>query len=99
MWKNLPPTNEEIFKRAITIYGENMQELVAIEEFAELTKALIKRMRKISPDEYEESVLEELVDCEIMIEQLKIIGKVNKAEFETIKKEKLLRLEKRLDSL
>ena len=76
---------------AIQAWGEESQELMAIEECAELTKALCKISRGGSADD----VIEEIADVQIMLEQMKIIfGEENVRHAE---EKKLQRLEFRLN--
>lgn len=56
----------------IDAYGTKSQEDVAIEEMAELQKAIIKH-RRYTGDETRAEIIDEIADVEIMIEQLKII--------------------------
>ena len=53
-------------------YGTKSQEDVAIEEMAELQKAILKH-RRYTGDETRAEIIDEIADVEIMIEQLKII--------------------------
>jgi len=63
----------EILQDAIKHYGETMQQQVAIEEMAELTKELVKWARGDHSFERVAHVLEEIADVQIMLDQLKII--------------------------
>lgn len=56
----------------INSYGTRSQEDVAIEEMAELQKAILKH-RRYTGDETRAEIIDEIADVEIMIEQLKII--------------------------
>ena len=56
----------------INSYGTKSQEDVAIEEMAELQKAILKH-RRYTGDETRAEIIDEIADVEIMIEQLKII--------------------------
>jgi hypothetical protein len=53
-------------------YGTKKQQDIAIEELAELQKAIIKYRREPS-DKTKEAVVEEIADVKVMLEQLKII--------------------------
>lgn len=53
-------------------YGTKKQQDIAIEELAELQKAIIKYRREPS-DKTKEAVIEEIADVQVMLEQLKII--------------------------
>lgn len=75
-------------QKAIDTYGISAQVDVAIEEMAELTKALLK-VRRDGPIE---DVLEEMADTKIMLVQLEMIyGPVD-----GIVEQKLARLHERL---
>ena len=85
-----------LYQTAIKEWGECAQILVAIEEMAELTKALAKNFRS-DDAETVENVVEEIADVEIMMDQLRVIYKQRAAEtVDEIKKAKLNRLAKRL---
>lgn len=56
----------------INSYGTKSQEEVAIEEMAELQKAILKH-RRYTGDETRAEIIDEIADVEIMLEQLKII--------------------------
>lgn len=93
-------TEEEknkILVQAIATYGEESQINMAIEEMAELTKALCKLKRAEAPCEKDAAignVIEEMADVEITLEQLKII--VNH-DIEPMKRFKLQRLNQRIE--
>lgn len=53
-------------------YGTLNQKLIAIEEMAELQKAIVKTIRQNSK-ENTEAIIEEIADVQVMLEQLKII--------------------------
>ena len=56
----------------IDTYGTKNQEDIALEELAELQKAILKH-RRYNDKETELNILDEIADVEIMLEQLKII--------------------------
>ena len=56
----------------INSYGTKSQEDVAIEEMAELQKAILKH-RRYTGDQTRAEIIDEIADVEIMLEQLKII--------------------------
>lgn len=56
----------------INNYGTRVQQDIAIEELSELQKAIIK-YRRNPADDARESVIEEIADVQVMLEQLKII--------------------------
>lgn len=89
---------EKVYHEALKKWGANSQIGVAIEELAELIKALCKYPREVNGCSIE-SIAEEIADVEIMIEQLKIVfSNIEYGQFpqliEIYKKEKLTRLEK-----
>lgn len=92
-------TTEErraLLDRAITTYGAPAQMDMAVEEMAELTKALCKVKRVSCAAEAKaalENAVEEMADVQIMLDQLRIIfGRSTAEEY------KLERLKKRLDA-
>ena len=87
-----------LLDRAITAYGAPAQMDMAVEEMAELTKALCKVKRVSCAAEAKavlENVVEEMADVQIMLDQLRIIFDRSTAEAEEYKLE---RLKKRLDA-
>ena len=56
----------------INHYGTRIQQDIAIEELSELQKSIIKYRREPS-DKTKESVVEEIADVQVMLEQLKMI--------------------------
>ena len=99
---------EKIYHRAIEAYGEDMQVNIAIEEMAELIKAIIKYKRyvagrcSVQQQEYiqftkDAGIAEEIADVRIMLDQLELIFCV-KNEVDEIIHQKMDRLEKRLES-
>lgn len=62
----------KILEGAIDKYGKAAQTDMAIEEMAELTKALLKYRRYPSPLALE-SILEEMADVSIMLNQLQLM--------------------------
>ena len=84
----------DILNKAIETYGEHSQIDKAIEEMAELTKALLK-LRYCEKDFerqiVQDAVSEEMADVEIMLTQLHMIfGNTKKVEEYQIKKIKRL---------
>lgn len=94
-------TTEErraLLDRAITTYGAPAQMDMAVEEMAELTKALCKVKRVSCAAEAKavlENAVEEMADVQIMLDQLRIIFGHSTAEAE---EHKLERLKKHLDA-
>lgn len=92
--------DERIMRQAIETYGRQAQTDVAIEEMAELTKALLKT-RRVPDDDYAtqehacSNVIEEIADVSIMIDQLKIM--YGERYVNAVREQKLVRLESRLE--
>lgn len=90
-------TTEErrtLLERAITAYGAPAQMDMAVEEMAELTKALCKIKRAQAGCEVTAAignVIEEMADVQIMLDQLRIIFGRSTAEIEEDKLRRLLR--------
>ena len=80
-------------EKAINIYGKDMQLTVAVEELSELIKEICKHKRGA---DNREAIIEEVVDCEIMIMQLEIIFDIKQDEINRVAHAKLERLEKGL---
>ncbi|MCD6481912.1 MAG: hypothetical protein J7L31_06560 [Thermoplasmata archaeon] len=84
----------EIFKKAISKWGINAQVHMAIEEMAELIQVLMKYPRKENHSTLNE-VIEEIVDVDIMLEQLKMIfitdayAEIQYSEFRQLKLKRL----------
>lgn len=66
----------QILKSAIEKWGKDLQTEIAIEELAELIKALQKHKRNPSEDTLR-NVCEEIADVSIMIAQLNLIYPIN----------------------
>lgn len=81
-------------ERAIDVYGVDMQLTVAIEEFSELTKELCKSKRGA---DNRKAIIEEMADCYIMLKQLEIIYDIDPRDIAMIMKNKIHRLECRLE--
>lgn len=79
----------ETLKFIIQAYGENEQHVVAMEECAELIKAISKYLRTEDIDDIE-NLIEEIADVEIMLEQLKFIHNID-GSVKVIKDKKLKR--------
>lgn len=90
-------TTEErraLLDRAITTYGAPAQMDMAVEEMAELTKALCKIKRAQAGCEVTAAIgnaIEEMADVQIMLDQLRIIFGRSTAEIEEDKLRRLLR--------
>jgi hypothetical protein len=81
----------EIAQMAIDHWGDGCQTSKAIEELAELIRALVKDSYNPKLD-----ILDELVDVDIMCTQLRLILKITHLEYETHKISKLVRLKERI---
>jgi hypothetical protein len=79
-------TENEILQTAIKVFGDAVQEGVAIEECAELIQAISHKHRGRA-----ENIAEEIADVEIMLEQLKIINNCRE-EVAEIHQQKIERL-------
>lgn len=86
----------QILKNAIGTFGTEMQTDVAIEEMAELTKALVKHIRYPGLETWQ-NIVEEIADVKIMLDQLTIIHNIKDAEIQKVRAEKIARLKKRID--
>ncbi len=88
-------TNRETLYKAIDRYGKDHQIDIAIEEMSELTKALLKD-RRYHTEQTKKDVTEEMADVFICLEQLTIMYQ-NMCAVEQMEKEKLSRLERRMN--
>lgn len=77
----------ELYKKALNKWGNNTQILMLFEEIAELQKAVCKLTRKDTGSI--QDVIEEIVDVEIMLGQLKIMIKVPEVDVIELKFKKL----------
>lgn len=87
--------NREILYKVIDAYGKDHQIDIAIEEMSELTKALLKD-RRYHTAQTKKDVTEEMADVFICLEQLTIMYQ-NMCSVEQVEKEKLMRLERRMN--
>ena len=81
---------EEVYQRAIKMYGIYGQCDVCIEECSELIQAISKFKRGKN-----HNVEEEVADLEIMLEQMRMM--FNSKKIDNIKRNKINRLSRRLD--
>lgn len=84
---------QDIYKVAYEKFGERQQLIVLLEELAELSQAVTKRLR-YGKDYNKENFVEELVGVGIMVEQFAQIEGVEQVQ--AVKLKKLARLEKLL---
>ena len=83
-------TRAEIFRETVKKWGVGLQFDTLIEEMAELTKAIIKYKRNSNAG----SLLEEIADVEIMLEQIRsIFGAETNKVIDIHKADKLNRVE------
>ena len=87
---SMPNMNEELYKKLEQKFGRNHQLDVAIEECAELIKALSKAVRGKEDDM---KISEEIADVEVCIDQLKLFYDPTGANVALFKSFKLRRLE------
>ena len=86
-------TRKEVYAKLLKLYGDK-QIIIAIEELSELQKELCKVLREKG---IYGSVVEEIADVEIMLEQMKIYFEIKEVELEEMKKHKIERTIKRLE--
>lgn len=83
----------ELLYKAIKTWGPEAQTKMVLEEMAELQKEICKMWRG---KDNNASIAEEIADVEIMLDQLKMMLRVE-IEVARYRQEKLLRLEQRLE--
>ncbi len=82
-----------VFRQAIEIYGAETQLNVAIEEFSELIKEICEHKRYMDNTE---AIIEEMADCYIMLEQMKMIFGLGSTVIPDAMDKKIKRLKSRL---
>lgn len=85
---------EELYKRALRVWGKEPQMLQVIEEMSELIKEILKNVNR-KKDNIDE-IIEEAADVEIMLGQLKCCYGITE-QIRAYKTEKLKVIEQRLD--
>lgn len=85
---------KEILKKAIKHYGKSSQKDMLFEEMAELQKEVCKEKRGLGSIC---SIVEEMADVYIMLEQIKIIYDITDETINKFATAKLNRLNKRID--
>lgn len=90
---------KEVYQQTILKFGEINQLIMLFEELSELTKAVTKYIRakdttQIHIHKCKSHIVEEIVDVEIMISQLKEIINVDDKHYQSQKEHKLNRLKK-----
>lgn len=86
---------EDVAQMLVKKFGSTLQLFVAVEEMAELTQALSKDMRGQGNLR---NIVEEIIDVEIMMAQLKIIYEINDEAFRNKKMEKLKEIGEKIGS-
>ena len=92
-------TYREVFNtynKAIELYGEKAQKLMAIEEMSELTKEICKDFRGKLDREH---LIEEIIDVIITIDQLMMMYGIRGDEIEQMRERKIERLKERLEKI
>lgn len=85
---------ESVYRNALKVYGQQLQEVVAIEELSEVVKEVCKMQRgKGSVGK----LAEEIADATIMLEQLRMIYGINE-EVCAFMDQKILRLKKNVEN-
>lgn len=84
---------DEILKKAVKTFGHTLQIYVATEEMGELIQALSKDLRGKGNHL---NILEEVVDVQLMLDQLKIIYGFEPITIESMTNRKLEKLAYRL---
>ena len=93
-------SNETILRKAIQHYGYINQYQVAMEKCGELVQAISKFLRATTATDMlkaRKEIVEELVDVQIMLDQLKIMHDISDKELNDEYKFKLVRLNGRLE--
>lgn len=83
-------TYHDAEKKILEHYGRHKQELQAIQELTELILLLAARPDQRG-DNYEQNILSELADVQIMCEQIQIMHKISNAAIADMKAYKLRR--------
>lgn len=85
--------DREVLMQAIETYGAEAQLNVAIEEFSELIKEICKHKRYMDNTK---AIIEEMADCYIMLEQMKMIFGLSSTVITDAMDKKIKRLKYRL---
>lgn len=88
---------ESVLRKAIETYGESAQWMMACEELGELIQAISKYKRKgvVMKD----SLTEEIADVLIMVWQIQLMAGIDNEAIWLREKEKIERLEGRLEAI
>lgn len=84
----------EVLKQAIETYGAEAQLNVVIEELSELIKEICKHKRYADNTN---AIIEEMADCYIMLEQMKMIFGLGSTVIQDEINKKVKRLKRRLE--
>ena len=85
--------DDKILTKSLESYPPSIKCIVAIEEFAELTKEICKHKRYMDNTK---AIIEEMADCYIMLEQMKIIFGLGSTVISDAMDKKIKRLKSRL---
>lgn len=85
---------ESVYRNALKVYGQQLQEVVAIEELSEVVKEVCKMQRGQGSVG---KLAEEIADATIMLEQLRMIYGINE-EVCAFMDQKILRLKKNVEN-
>ena len=83
-------TYQDAEKQILEHYGQQKQELQAVQELTELILLLAARPDQRG-DNYEQNILSELADVQIMCEQIQIMHKISNKDIADMKSYKLRR--------
>ena len=92
---------ENTLKKIADHYGYDEQSSQLVEECAELIQAVSKYRRSVSKEAKVvalENLIEEIVDVEIMLEQVKYLLQLHEHDLEAVKIYKVNRTRERMDS-
>jgi len=89
-------SEQELYEDAIKLWGKESQVLMAIEEMGELLQVLSKVTRKVNGCPVID-VINEIVDVDILLQQLKVVFEVKDKHYNIIKAKKLQKLKSIID--
>lgn len=90
-------THHDAEKQIIEHYGQQKQELQAVQELTELILLLAARTDQRG-DNYKQNILSELADVQIMCEQVQIMNGISGREIDDMKSYKLRRQLARIEN-
>lgn len=85
-------------RKIIDNYGIEAQSIVCIEEFAEVSQATTKVLRKGLTPETKEHLTEEIADAIICLYQLKIMYNIDDKKIDEYIEQKIARTEERMEA-